>query len=104
MTGARSESTRGAPATSTPVDKCALAATDRACKHQPALELWRRRDGPPASSAPRGSRGHRGTTARRPANGAHARVTRLPFGALKRYHVTTFGCQMNAHDSERIKG
>jgi tRNA-2-methylthio-N6-dimethylallyladenosine synthase len=24
--------------------------------------------------------------------------------AMKRYHVTTFGCQMNAHDSERIKG
>src|SRR5580765_7515518 len=24
--------------------------------------------------------------------------------AVKRYHVTTFGCQMNAHDSERIKG
>jgi tRNA-2-methylthio-N6-dimethylallyladenosine synthase len=24
--------------------------------------------------------------------------------ALKRYFVTTFGCQMNAHDSERIKG
>ena len=23
---------------------------------------------------------------------------------MKRYHVTTFGCQMNAHDSERIKG
>jgi len=23
---------------------------------------------------------------------------------LRRYHVTTFGCQMNAHDSERIKG
>jgi len=22
----------------------------------------------------------------------------------KRYHVTTFGCQMNAHDSERIQG
>src|SRR5476649_1723870 len=22
----------------------------------------------------------------------------------KRYHVTTFGCQMNQHDSERIKG
>jgi len=22
----------------------------------------------------------------------------------KSYHVTTFGCQMNAHDSERIKG
>src|SRR5579884_3443363 len=27
---------------------------------------------------------------------------RIP--ALKRYHVTTFGCQMNEHDSERIKG
>jgi tRNA-2-methylthio-N6-dimethylallyladenosine synthase len=25
-------------------------------------------------------------------------------GFMKRYHVTTFGCQMNAHDSERIKG
>src|SRR3989441_4959972 len=24
--------------------------------------------------------------------------------AVRRYHVTTFGCQMNAHDSERIKG
>ena len=23
---------------------------------------------------------------------------------VKRYHVTTFGCQMNAHDSERVKG
>jgi|SRR5579884_2067319 len=27
-----------------------------------------------------------------------------PVPAVKRYHVTTFGCQMNAHDSERIKG
>ena len=26
------------------------------------------------------------------------------FLQMKRYHVTTFGCQMNAHDSERIKG
>ncbi len=25
-------------------------------------------------------------------------------GPMKRYHLTTFGCQMNAHDSERIKG
>ena len=24
--------------------------------------------------------------------------------AAKRYHVTTFGCQMNEHDSERMKG
>src|SRR5665213_555286 len=23
---------------------------------------------------------------------------------MKRYHLTTFGCQMNEHDSERIKG
>jgi tRNA-2-methylthio-N6-dimethylallyladenosine synthase len=23
---------------------------------------------------------------------------------MKRYHLTTFGCQMNQHDSERIKG
>src|SRR5690348_18453502 len=23
---------------------------------------------------------------------------------MKRYHVQTFGCQMNAHDSERMKG
>jgi tRNA-2-methylthio-N6-dimethylallyladenosine synthase len=25
-------------------------------------------------------------------------------GAVKRYHVTTFGCQMNEHDSEHMKG
>ena len=24
--------------------------------------------------------------------------------ADKRFHVTTFGCQMNEHDSERMKG
>ena len=23
---------------------------------------------------------------------------------MNRYHVTTFGCQMNEHDSERMKG
>ena len=23
---------------------------------------------------------------------------------MRRYHVTTFGCQMNEHDSERMKG
>jgi tRNA-2-methylthio-N6-dimethylallyladenosine synthase len=28
----------------------------------------------------------------------------LTFGPMRRYHVSTFGCQMNAHDSERIKG
>ena len=29
---------------------------------------------------------------------------RLHCPSMRRYHVTTFGCQMNAHDSERIKG
>jgi tRNA-2-methylthio-N6-dimethylallyladenosine synthase len=28
----------------------------------------------------------------------------VPLRAVKRYHVTTFGCQMNEHDSERMKG
>jgi tRNA-2-methylthio-N6-dimethylallyladenosine synthase len=28
----------------------------------------------------------------------------VQFRPVKRYFVTTFGCQMNAHDSERIKG
>src|SRR5881227_2828345 len=28
----------------------------------------------------------------------------LPFAPVKRYHVITFGCQMNEHDSERMKG
>ena len=23
---------------------------------------------------------------------------------MKRFHLTTFGCQMNEHDSERMKG
>src|SRR4029078_7184145 len=28
----------------------------------------------------------------------------VPYAGMRRYFVTTFGCQMNAHDSERIKG
>jgi tRNA-2-methylthio-N6-dimethylallyladenosine synthase len=28
----------------------------------------------------------------------------VPSLAMKRYHLTTFGCQMNEHDSERMKG
>jgi tRNA-2-methylthio-N6-dimethylallyladenosine synthase len=28
----------------------------------------------------------------------------VPLPKVRRYHVTTFGCQMNQHDSERIKG
>ena len=36
----------------------------------------------------------------------HGRIVHpaVPSSAVRRYHVTTFGCQMNAHDSERIKG
>ena len=32
------------------------------------------------------------------------RVHRVPTRAGKRYFIRTFGCQMNAHDSERIAG
>src|SRR3954463_6113674 len=32
------------------------------------------------------------------------RSARATLWAVRRYFVTTFGCQMNAHDSERIKG
>ena len=32
------------------------------------------------------------------------RVARDRVREMRRYHVTTFGCQMNAHDSERIRG
>jgi tRNA-2-methylthio-N6-dimethylallyladenosine synthase len=31
-------------------------------------------------------------------------VSPLPLAGMPRYHVTTFGCQMNEHDSERMKG
>jgi len=31
-------------------------------------------------------------------------MVQMTAGAGKRFHVTTFGCQMNEHDSERIKG
>ena len=31
-------------------------------------------------------------------------VACVPMQAAKRYHLTTFGCQMNEHDSERMKG
>jgi tRNA-2-methylthio-N6-dimethylallyladenosine synthase len=39
------------------------------------------------------------------AGSASVRQSRsYPFAVARRYFVTTFGCQMNAHDSERIKG
>ena len=58
--------------------------------------------------APIEYRGLRGHDARRARQARVAdrglRRPRLEFPAMRRYHVTTFGCQMNAHDSERIKG
>src|SRR5207253_6000074 len=51
------------------------------------------------------SRARRGRTPRPPRpRRLGPKSARLPFSAVRRYHVTTFGCQMNAHDSERIKG
>jgi tRNA-2-methylthio-N6-dimethylallyladenosine synthase len=38
------------------------------------------------------------------ARAGRARATCDYHSGVRRYHVTTFGCQMNAHDSERIKG
>jgi tRNA-2-methylthio-N6-dimethylallyladenosine synthase len=45
----------------------------------------------------------RGAAILSPVRGA-CRLPAVPFSPVRRYHVTTFGCQMNAHDSERIKG
>src|SRR5213080_874220 len=60
----------------------------RRCRGQPARE----------SQAGRGQPGRRAT-------GRSSRERpRVAFWPVRRYHVTTFGCQMNAHDSERIKG
>src|SRR5919202_6871688 len=45
-----------------------------------------------------------GGSQRRPLQGS-SETPRIPLSPpMRRYHVTTFGCQMNAHDSERIKG
>src|SRR5215213_2420602 len=50
-----------------------------------------------------------GTRARPPYDGhvqspKRTKARRYSVPRMQRYHVTTFGCQMNAHDSERIKG
>jgi tRNA-2-methylthio-N6-dimethylallyladenosine synthase len=78
---------------------------------QPAFRSMTRRSTQPSRRAARadpGTRVARGSTAR----GAVDEDTVLPAPegaanlgrAVKRYHVTTFGCQMNEHDSERMKG
>jgi tRNA-2-methylthio-N6-dimethylallyladenosine synthase len=50
-------------------------------------------------SLPRLSKDVAGTAPPRPSAAA---AIRLPI--VRRYHVTTFGCQMNEHDSERMRG
>ena len=43
--------------------------------------------------------------AAKPGSGGGSALPKVgTLSAVKRYFVTTFGCQMNAHDSERIKG
>jgi tRNA-2-methylthio-N6-dimethylallyladenosine synthase len=39
-----------------------------------------------------------------PVRAAHGSAYGYPSEAMQTYHLTTFGCQMNEHDSERIKG
>ena len=41
---------------------------------------------------------------RSPSSGSRERPTTRVERRVKRFHVTTFGCQMNEHDSERMKG
>ena len=58
-------------------------------------------DGLGRGAARRLGRGSTGATSSRTGRRS---PTGYPSRAMRRYHVTTFGCQMNAHDSERIKG
>ena len=55
-----------------------------------------------------GSRGQVGTVGNFAAGAVGSRRGqhghRYPCREMKRYHLTTFGCQMNEHDSERMKG
>src|SRR5205823_252352 len=57
------------------------------------------------SGRERGAGGEAGSRAAREVTPAEFRRSpALEFRFVRRYHVTTIGCQMNAHDSERIKG
>src|SRR5207248_1211157 len=57
------------------------------------------------SGRERGAGGEAGSRAAREVTPAEFRRSpALEFRFMRRYHVTAFGCQMNAHDSERIKG
>src|SRR6266536_1794906 len=66
----------------------------------PAPRSGRRRRGRPG----RESQAGRGPPGRRATGRSSRERPRVAFWPVRRYHVTTFGCQMNAHDSERIKG
>ena len=46
----------------------------------------------------------RESTLARPVAGLDPHATRYRCEIVKRYHVTTFGCQMNEHDSEHMRG
>src|SRR5437763_885168 len=72
---------------------------------QPGVGARRREDrdapGPSRARAPRRARAAHEPRQRSVGDSAPG----LPFDrAVKTYHVTTFGCQMNEHDSERMKG
>src|SRR5882724_8971363 len=66
----------------------------------PVLRSGRRCRGQPA----RESRAGRAPPGRTATGRSSPERPRVAFWPVRRYHVTTFGCQMNAHDSERIKG
>src|SRR5437016_8793064 len=82
----------------------------RACRGGPRRPT-RARPGVPVRRSGRRCRGRpgRGSPAARSPPDRTARAMwspgrpRVAFWPVRRYHVTTFGCQMNAHDSERIK-
>ena len=51
-----------------------------------------------------GGSGSSGGLAGRGGRAATLIAMETPSAAGKRFHLTTFGCQMNEHDSERMKG
>src|SRR5947208_9048254 len=96
---------------SPPTARPRLRQRGRACRDARRRPRPARRGGP----VPRSGRRRRGQPAREsqagrgpPGRRATGRSSRerppVAFWPVRRYHVTTFGCQMNAHDSERIKG
>ena len=80
-------------------------ARSACCRWSRPRSSWSGRCCAGSRSAPSGSHRARRRTASWPPAARRRISSRLGFDAvMRRYHVTTFGCQMNAHDSERIKG